>query len=128
MAVLGSDTFGMKLHPVDRQLPVRDPLDDAIVALGRNYQAVGQAVRIEGQGMIARGHKVSGNAVEQRRLLVLDLTDFAVHWFWCQNDLRSESLSDALVAETNTEDWQCASRLFDQVEANSSFVGIAGSW
>ena len=77
--------------------------------------------------MIARGHEVSGNAVEQRRLLMPNLTDFAVHGFRCQNDLRSESLADALVAETNTKDRQLAGRLFDQVEADSGFVRIAGS-
>ena len=43
--MLGCDALGVELDAVNGQLAVREPLNDAVVAVGRHLEAVWDAVR-----------------------------------------------------------------------------------
>src|SRR5215475_975668 len=46
----------------------------------------------------------------------------------CPHDFSAEGLSDRLVAETYSEDWNAGGRFADEIEANAGFVGRARAW
>src|SRR3546814_5423100 len=103
MAMLGRYAFRMELHAVYRIFPMRYAHDDAIRRLGGQLQAIGHAVALDDQRVIARCREGIGHLREHAAALVADFADLAVHRRGCARDTTAECLTDRLMAKANTK-------------------------
>src|SRR5690348_1636129 len=122
MTVLGGDAFRMKLHAVDRHLPMGEPHHQTVVGFGGHFKLARQRLALDHQRMIARGFEWRVDAAKDAAAIVLDFGKLAVHRHRCAHDLAAESLADRLVAEANAEDRDARRRGGDQVEADAGLV------
>ena len=80
------------------------PMITSSSALGGDFQRGGQALRRDGQRMVARRLEGAVDAAEDRAAGVADLADLAVHQRRRAHDLAAIDLADRLVAEADAED------------------------
>ena len=79
LAHRGQERLGVKLHALDRQALVAQSHDLLVPGLGRDFQAVGQAVARHHQRVVAGGLEGVGQPGEQPSLVVEDARGLAVH-------------------------------------------------
>ena len=101
MAELCVDTFWMKLYAMYRQFPVRDPHDDTVIGLSRDFYFVRQAGRINHEGVVANGAKGVIQTTKDAFAIMPYLAGFAVHWLNRPDDFTTKRLADGLMTETH---------------------------
>ena len=123
--------FGMKLHALNRKLPVPQAHDDSrpvsVVSPGADFEIAGQAVFGDDQRVIAGCRHRRRQAAKDGFAVVLDLAGFAVHQVLRANHLASESCANGLVSEANSEQRHLAREMADQFDADAGFLRSAGS-
>src|SRR5689334_12280678 len=98
MPVLGGDAFGMKLHAVHRQLPMREPHHQAVRGFGGHIQIARHGRTLDHQRMIARRFERRIDAAEDTAAAMLDFGQLAVDRRGGPHDFAAEGLTDRLVA------------------------------
>jgi hypothetical protein len=78
-AMLGGDALRMKLDAVDRQLPMRERHDQAVIGLRLDIEDGRAAVAVDDERMIARRLQRPVDAAVQPARPVEDRLDLAVH-------------------------------------------------
>ena len=91
----------MELHTPDGELLVLDAHDFALVRFGGDFQAIGQGVALNHQGMITGGGKWIGHILEKLLAVVLDQRSLAVHHAEIDHHVAAEDVANALVPQTN---------------------------
>lgn len=124
--MFGRDAFRVELDTVHRLVLVLKAHDQAVVGLGRDFKAGGEALAFDDQGMIAR-HRVRGRQTGKDTFAVMrDRGNFAVFWLRGTDDFTAKGLSDGLMAEADAEQRDvvigCGA---DQVEADACVIGVA---
>ena len=110
----------MELDAPDGKLLVFDAHDFAFVGFGRDFEAIGQCVALDDEGVIAGGGEGVGHAFEEVFAVVFHERSFAVHHAVVHNDVAAEDVADALMAKTDAEGWNL------RAEGADDFVGEAG--
>src|SRR5689334_15040024 len=110
----------MELYPFHRQRLVPEPHDlvaRAVGALrpGRRLEAVGEALRLHDQRVIARRRERRRQLPEHALAAMVDLRGLAMHDLARAHHLAAESLADALVAQADAEDRELALERVDQL-------------
>src|SRR6185437_8158254 len=121
MAVLGGDTFGMKLHAVHRQADMREPHHQTVPGLGIDVKLARHAGALDHQRMIASGAERAVDTVKHARVRMMDVRHFAMHRHRAYH-FATERLADGLVAETDAKDRNYRRGPLDQIETNAGFV------
>src|SRR5258705_2902698 len=106
----------MELHAFQRQLPMAQAHDDAVLRPRRDFEALRQALARHHQRVVTRRGKRGGEAGEDRPPVVMDLRYLAVHEAGRAHDLAAERLAEGLVAEADAEDGGPAPGPPDQIE------------
>src|SRR5690242_13340787 len=101
MAVLAGDALGMELDSMDRQRLVVEALDRPVLGARIDDQAGGEALRGQGQRMIASRGEGGGEAGEDPAAVMVDRRDLAVHDPRRARDPPAEMLPDRLMAEAD---------------------------
>lgn len=118
----------MELHPVDRQLPVAEAHDRPVFKLGVNLKAVGQAVTLDNQRVIARGRKRRGQPGKDTGSAVMHRAQLAMHDVICPHDLAAKGLSDCLMSEADPHQGRaCFGRCHCEGQTDPGLIGIAGT-
>src|SRR3990172_10541557 len=119
MTVLGSNTFGMELHPVDPAAFMLEPHDQAVLGLGGDGETGGQAMPLHDQRMIARRLERVGDVVEYPLAAMVNARQLAVHQDGRADHLAAIGLADRLMAKANPEDRQVFRRSRDEIETDA---------
>ena len=127
MAVIGGDAFGMELHAMHRQTPVREPHDEAVVGIGGDGEIVRQARALDDQRMIARRLERPIDAAKNAGAAMTDRRELAVHRGRRAHHFAAEGVADRLMAEADAEDRNFAGRRGNQIEADAGFLWRAGA-
>src|SRR3954463_12214651 len=93
----------MKLHAVNRKLPVLQTHDLAGVGCGGDFERFGKRLAFHDQGMIAGRFERLSQIPEHAAMLMMNLRRLAVHQFVRAHNFAAENLRDALMAKTNAE-------------------------
>ena len=89
MAAFARHALWMELDAVDREVPVPQPLNRAVVRRGGDAEAFGDAPGRDGKRMVARRRERRGEAGEEADVFMAEDRNLAVH-VKCQTfDLRS---------------------------------------
>ena len=115
----------MKLHAVNRPLPVAQSHYHAIGCLRGNFKAVWHGFRRYRQRMIAGHGQWYGQVFKNMGTVVEDIAQLAVHDVGRSNNLAAKDLPDTLVAKAHAENWQVGGCFADKLEANARAVGVA---
>ena len=108
LAVFGEDAFGMELDAPNGEFPVTQSHDFALVGFGGDLQAIGKAIAIHDERMVASSREGVGNILKEFPAVVFYRGSFTVHHAVVDFDLRLERMSDALVSQADAQDGQNA--------------------
>src|SRR5690349_8329090 len=103
----------MELHAPDRKILVPDAHDFAFVGFGGDFQAIGQVVALDDEGVIARGGEGIGHAFKKVFPVMFDGGSLAVHHAVIDDNLAAEGVADALMSQTNAEERSIAAKSAD---------------
>src|SRR5207302_8596147 len=91
-------------------------------------QTIRQRLSLNDQRMITTRAEVLLETSEDRLSIMLHARRFAVEQLRRAHNASTENLSDRLVSQTDTENWQLAGKLFNYSRRNAGFVWCPGSW
>ena len=117
----------MKLHAVDRMLPVPHPHDQT-VAPGRHLKAIGKRFTTYNEGVIASGLDWIAQAIKNAVPVVLDHGGLSVHELVGTHHFTTVNLSNSLVPQTDPQDGEVRPQFPDDLTTHPRFVGSAGAW
>ncbi len=100
--MLAGDAFGMELHAMHVEAPVRHAHDEP-VSLGRHFELVRGGRAVDDEAVIARRLERPIDAAKQAARIVGDGRKLAVHRQWRAHDMAAEHLADRLMAEADAE-------------------------
>src|SRR5262245_10409790 len=126
VTVLGGDALGMKLHAMNGE-PLVLQSHDCVTGLGRNLETIGQCFALDDQGVVARALEAVGHIGENAFAAMRDGRQLAMHQLLRPDDLAAECLSDGLMTEADAQNRRRLGSGPDEVEADSGFIGRAGS-
>src|SRR5512133_2904466 len=112
----------MKLHALERELPVAHPHGFAVFALSGDFQAIGQAGALDRERMIAGRAERRGQAGEHPLRAVAYVRGLAVHHPARMHDAAAEGLAYRLMPEAYAEYRQPAGELADQGDRDAGFA------
>ena len=92
----------MELDSLDRHLAVTKAHDDA-VGLRGHFEVFRKRSLFDDQRVVARGHKILRQILENRFAVVMDAAGLAVHDFRRADHLPSKRLSDRLMAQAHSQ-------------------------
>ena len=121
--MLGQNRFGVELDAVDGQVAVGEAHYFAFGGFGGDFEAGGEGFSFDDEGVVAGGFEGAGEAGEDILAGVEDGRGFAVHEARGADDFAAEDLADALVAETDAEDWNFSAEFADGVATDAGFGG-----
>src|SRR6185369_4191783 len=93
----------MKLNAFDLQLFVAQSHDYVVSGVGRYFETVRQTLTFDDQRVVATSRKMIVDPSKYCFPVMTDLGSFSVHQLWSTNYAAPKSLTNRLVAETNTE-------------------------
>src|SRR5215208_7875966 len=93
----------MELHALDLEAAVAQTHDDAVGGGGRDFEAVGQALALDDERVVARGLEAVFEPLEDRPAVVANLGRLAVDGRGAAHDAPAENLPDGLVPEAHAE-------------------------
>jgi hypothetical protein len=99
--VVGQEALGMVLHAFQRKLLMSDPHDFADIRLCHDFKLWRQCSWANHEAVIAGGFERIRHASIDAFAVVMDHRGLAVHDPIGPNNLRAESVADALVAQTD---------------------------
>ncbi|MDB6122406.1 MAG: hypothetical protein JWQ71_1399 [Pedosphaera sp.] len=117
----------MKLHAPDGILLVTDAHDFAFVSLGGDFEAIGDGVALDDEGVITGRGKRVRHVLEEIFAVVLNGRRFAVHHAIVHDDFSAESMTDALMAEADAEEWQLGAEGADDLVGQAGFARGTGA-
>lgn len=113
---------------MDRQAFVGEPHDGAVFKFRRDLQAVGQAVAIDNQRMVARGLEGCRQSGEHACSGVVHIAHLAMHNFRMAHHFAAKGLSNGLMAQTHTHKRGfCLGRRFGQRKADARLIRVTGA-
>ena len=116
----------MELHAPDRQSLMAHAHDLAFLGLGCDLEAIRQRVPLDDERMVACRGKGIWHAFEKILTIVLNHRSFAMHHAVIDDDICSKGVTDALMAQANTENRNFLAELSDDVVGETGFVGRTG--
>jgi len=126
-AILRQDALRMKLHAANGIILVADSHDFPLTGLSRDLQAIRHSLAFDHQGMIPGGGERVGHVFEQALPVVLDRRRFAMHYPIIDNDLTTEGVADALVAQADAEERHFRSERANDVVGKAGFARRTGT-
>jgi len=117
----------MELDAPDGKLLVFDAHDFAFVGFGGDFEAIGECVALDDEGMVTCGGKWIGHAFKEVFAIVFHEGSFAVHHAVVHNDVAAENVSDALMAEADSERGDLGAEGADDFVGEAGFFGGTGA-
>ena len=108
----------MKLHPVDRKIPMAQSHDLALGRLGGDLETIRQGVAFHDETVIAGCFKRRGDPLKKILPVVQHRRGFPVHESVGAHDVAAEDFTDALMPETHPEEWDRRAEGADDLTAN----------
>jgi hypothetical protein len=122
VAMLRKQGLGVELHPFHRQAAMAQAHDLAVLGVGGDVQAGGQAGALDDQGVVARRNKIVFDFLENSLPVVPDARSLAVHHLLCAYYPAAERLPDRLVTEAHAEQRHAAGHAPDQLQGDARLV------
>jgi hypothetical protein len=119
------DRLGVELDAVDGEFAVAQAHDLALGGFGGDFERGREGFAFHEQGMVARGLEGIGEVGEDAGVVVLNGRGFAVHESAGADDVATENMADALMPEAYAEEGRIWAEAFDNLVADSGFVGGA---
>jgi len=126
VAVLGDNAFGMELHAMHRQMPVRQAHHEPVFGRGGDFELGRHSALRDDQRMIARRLQRCLDAGENAFAAMVNGRELAVHRQSGAHDLAAKGLADRLVAEADAENRNPRAGRLDEVEASPASLGVQG--
>jgi len=117
--VFAANALRVELNPVDLMLFMGNAHDRPIVSSRGDFEAIGQAFRLNRQRMIAGRVKTVGNALKNAFAGVRNAADLAMHDGVRAHNLAAKCLANGLVTEAHAENRDFRSGAANQFNANS---------
>src|SRR6266567_6195738 len=119
----------MELHSLDLMEPVAQTHDGASAVFfggpGADFQLCRQILFLNDQRMVARGCHRHRETLKDGSVVVNDRTGLAVHEMRRSNHVAAEGFADGLVSQANTEKWNFACKVADQIDADAGLTRCA---
>src|SRR5262249_19868413 len=105
----------MELHAVNREPPMANAHDDAVLLGARgDLELGGKSIFRNDKRVIPRGHERPIESMEDSTAVVLDRRRLAVHRHRRAHDRAAEHRADGLVSEAYAEDRDSLAKLLDR--------------
>ena len=101
----------MELHAVNWKFTVLQAHNFSGISLGRDLERLGQGIAFRDERMVTRCFQWFGEVFENAAIAMMYLRCFAVHDFISPNNVAAKNLRDALMTETNAENWNFRAEL-----------------
>ena len=116
----------MKLHSLDRKLPVAQAHDGAgsifLRSPGADFQFRRQIFLFHDERVIARGRHGHGQAVKDAFVVVRDGAGLAVHQVRSAHHIAAKSRADGLMSQADAENRHFAGEVPDQIDADAGIL------
>src|SRR5688572_28517072 len=122
MTMLGCNRLRMKLNAFDRQRPMTQAHDFAIIGPGSDFKTFAQRGSFYRQRAVTRGAETTWHVCEHTGRGVLYRRNLAVHQRLGTDDLSAKRLPDRLMTEAYAENRYSLGKALQQSQRNARFV------
>jgi hypothetical protein len=71
---------------------------------GSGDKGIGQIIFLDDQRVVADSLKILRDSMKDSRVVMFDMGDLSMHWFWSVGNSSAMDPAKALVSETNSKD------------------------